>query len=126
MSLGRNSLLLASVVDVPGFAVVVVLDIDSLEAVLGSEVVEDSEVVKGSDVVKDSDVVKGSEAVEDSEVVKDSVLEEVVDISDEIVVDTSDEVVDVLAGLSEVLVELGTGAGFFLYRISLEPAPQYS
>lgn len=67
------------------------------------------------------------------EVVKGSVLGGVVPISDELpisdefVVDTSDEVVvDVLSGLSEVLVELGTGAGFFLYRINLEPAPQYS
>lgn len=102
MSLRRNSLLLVSVVDVVELVVVVVvLDMDSLSVLDWVGIVEDS------------------------------VLEEVVITSGEPVVDTSDElevvvVVDVLSGLSEVLVELGTGAGFFLYRISLEPAPQYS
>lgn len=102
-----------------------VVEVSVLEVVLTSDevVLEVEEVVLASDEVVEEVVLEVEEVVLASD--------EVVLDTDEVVVLTSDELelVGEVVGVSEVLEEtlvVGGGAGFFLYRISLEPAPQYS
>lgn len=120
---------LAAVVEVVAvvvrFSGVVDVEVELEEVLDWVEVVEGSEfevVLTSDEVVLVVEVLLTSdEVVLVVEVVLTS--EDVVLASDEL------ELVEVLDGISEVLEEVlgvGSGAGFFLYRISLEPAPQYS